>query len=133
MIYIDTGAFLARYLKNDQYHEQAIYLWKKITDVRKPIFTSNFVLDETLTLLGRWAGNVFAVQKGKSIYASNALSILRPDRETELKALDLMGKYADHPISFTDCVSFVLMKRQKIYKVFSFDSHFEFAGFTLYT
>ena len=37
----------------------------------------------------------------------------------------------DEHVSFTDCISIVLMKREKINRIFSFDRLFEFAGFHL--
>lgn len=129
MIFIDTGAFLARYLSNDQHHRSAVTVWEKLGSNHDNCVTSNFVLDETFTLLGRRAGYGFAVQRAKSIYASQALTICRPHRRDEIGALQFFGKYADQRVSFTDCISFVLMKREKINRVFSFDRHFEFAGF----
>jgi predicted nucleic acid-binding protein len=129
VIFIDTGAFLARYLRNDQYHLRAVTIWQKLALYHDSCITSNFVLDETFTLLGRRAGHGFAVQRAKNIYASQALTISRPDREDEIRALQFFSKYADQHVSFTDCISFVLMKRQKINRIFSFDRHFELAGF----
>jgi predicted nucleic acid-binding protein len=129
VIFIDTGAFLARYLRNDQHHHSAVAVWQKLGANHEKCCTSNFVLDETFTLLGRWAGYGFAVQRARNIYASQALTICRPDRADEINALQFFGKYADQHVSFTDCISFVLMKREKINRVFSFDRHFEFAGF----
>ena len=129
MIFIDTGAFLARYLRKDQHHRSALSVWERLGSKPENCATSNFVLDETFTLLGRWAGHGFAVQRAKSVYASQALTILRPDREDEMKALQFFGKYADQHVSFTDCISFALMKRERIDRVFTFDRHFEFAGF----
>ena len=129
MIFIDTGAFLARYLRDDQHHRSAVSVWEKLGSNRDNCITSNFVLDEMFTLLGRRAGHGFAVQRAKNIYASQALTICRPDREDEIKALQFFSKYADQHVSFTDCISFVLMKRGKINRVFSFDKHFELAGF----
>jgi predicted nucleic acid-binding protein len=129
MIFIDTGAFLARYLRKDQHHRSAVAFWEKLGSSHENCVTSNFVLDETFTLLGRWAGHTFAVQRAKNIYASQALTICRPEREDEIKALQFFGKYADQHVSFTDCISFVLMKREKISHAFSFDRHFELAGF----
>lgn len=129
MIFIDTGAFLARYLRKDQHHRSAVAVWQKLGLDRENCVTSNFILDETFTLLCRWAGHDFAVQRAKNIYASQALTIFRPNRDDEIKALKFFGKYADQNISFTDCISFVLMKREKINRVFSYDRHFKFAGF----
>jgi predicted nucleic acid-binding protein len=84
-----------------------------------------------MNLLGRWAGYDFASQKAAIIYASKILTILRPTREDELKAIDFFQKYADQNVSFTDCISIVLIRNKKIKRVFSFDSHFERAGFKL--
>ena len=131
MIYVDTGAFLARYLSRDQYHQKAGAFWRKIRKNQESCFTSNFVLDETFTLLGRWAGYNFASQRAANIYASKLLIILRPTREDEIKAIEFFQKYADQNVSFTDCISFVLMRKNKIKRVFSFDNHFERAGFKL--
>ena len=131
MIFIDTGAFLARYLSHDQYHRSAVAVWEKLGSNNENCFTGNFVLDETFTLLARRAGYDFALKRAKNIYASQALNIVRPDREDEINALQFFGKYADQHVSFTDCISFVLMRREKIHRVFSFDRHFEMAGFDL--
>ncbi|MCP4753249.1 MAG: PIN domain-containing protein [Proteobacteria bacterium] len=130
MIFVDTGAFVARHLKKDPYHRIAIKFWQELDKSGRSCFTSSFVLDETFTLLGRRAGNEFAVQRARAIYASEILTVLRPDLDDELKAISLFSKYFEQAISFTDCVSFVLMKKKKIQTAFSFDSHFEIAGFS---
>lgn len=129
MIFIDTGAFLARYLRKDQHHQSALAAWEELRENHENCLTSNLILDETLTLLGRRAGYGFAVQRAKNIYASQSLTICRPDQQDEINALRFFGKYADQRVSFTDCVSFVLMKREKIHRAFTFDRQFELAGF----
>lgn len=129
MIFIDTGAFLARYLPNDQHHKSAVVLWDKISGMGKSIATSNFVLDETFTLLARRASYSFAAEKARIIYNSGSLEILRPDFLVERAALELFNKFADQEVSFTDCISFALMREARIRIAFSFDSHFERAGF----
>ena len=130
MIYIDTGALLARYLARDQYHEVAIKFWDRIRRKKEPCFTSNFVLDETFTLLARRAGYPFAAERARRIYASNYMTVLRPSGEDEIKALEYFEKFGEHRVSFTDCISFALMRRHKIRRVFTFDLHFRLAGFT---
>jgi predicted nucleic acid-binding protein len=127
MIFVDTGAFLARYLSNDAYHRRAVDMWKKLR--RESLVTSNHILDETLTLLARRAGGRFAADRADNIYTSEVLEIIRSTRDDELAAVQLLRKYADQPISFTDCTSFVLMRSRQISNVFTFDVHFERAGF----
>ena len=132
MIYIDTGAFLARHLSKDQYHLQANAFGESIHKKNEACVTSNFVLDETFTLLGRRAGYNFAAQRARNIYASESFQILRPTKKEELKAIDFFEKYSDQHLSFTDCVSFVLMQSKKINRIFTFDHHFQLAGFQIY-
>jgi predicted nucleic acid-binding protein len=129
MIFIDTGAFLARYLSNDQYHDQSNEMWDAIRRRRETCFTTNFVLNEVFTLLGRRAGNKFAADRALNIYASRVIKIMRPDRKAEVKAIDTFEKYADQKVTFTDCISFVLMKQEGIKRAFSFDFHFRLAGY----
>ena len=131
MIFIDTGPFIARYLKNDQYHEQALAVWQSIINEGTRCLTSNFVIDETLTLIGRRAGNEFAAERGSNIYASKLITVLRPELNDELQSIKTFVKYSDQAVSFTDCISFELMRKQKITEVFTFDSHFEIAGFSI--
>ena len=133
MVFIDTGAFLARHLPGDAHHDSAVAGWKQLGKKHARCFTSNFVIDETLTLLARATGYRFAAERARNLYTSSSLTILRPDLEDELAAVQLFTRYADQRVSFTDCVSFVLMKRNRIRKAFSFDRHYEYAGFELMT
>jgi uncharacterized protein len=131
LIFIDTGAFLARVIQRDQHHDAAQSHWEVLRNGQRRCFTSNFVLDETITLLGRRAGYHFAAERARAIYSSDALTILRPLGGDESAALDLFEKYADQGVSFTDCISFVLMAGHGIRTAFSFDNHFLLAGFEI--
>ena len=132
MIFIDTGAFLARYLRRDQYHKQSLLIWGELAASKQQTFTSNFVLDELFTLLGRKADYNFAAKQATIILSSSHLNILRPDLAIEKDAVSYFKKFADQQVSYTDCVSFALMKQRGIKQSFSFDHHFEMAGFELY-
>jgi uncharacterized protein len=132
VLFIDTGAFLARYLEKDQYHQKAQRLWKKVSQQGHDCVTSNFVLDECFTLLARRASYAFAAERAHAIYLSDALKIIRPQEEDERQALNLFEKFADQKVSFTDCISFALMKKKNIKKTFSFDQDFQHAGFELF-
>ena len=132
MIFVDTGPFLARYLAKDQHHRAAVAAWDKLRRSRERCFTSNFVLDEFFTLLGRRAGYAFAAERARNIYASESLEILRPAGNDERRAIELFDKYSDQRVSFTDCISFALIRDRRIRRVFSFDRYFESAGFILW-
>ena len=130
MIFIDTGAFLARYLSHDQYRTRATVAWERIRGRRESCFTTNFVLNEVFTFLGLRAGNLFAAERAHNIDASKVIKILRPDHNAELQAIEILQKFADQKISFTDFVSFAIMRQERIKRAFSFDPHFQLAGFT---
>jgi predicted nucleic acid-binding protein len=80
MIFIDTGAFIARYVTHDSHHIVALEKWQELEDKNLHFVTSNFVIDETITLLSRITENKFAAEKAKLLYTSKALVILRPTR-----------------------------------------------------
>lgn len=132
MIFIDTGAFLARYISSDQHHGRAAWAWDWLRENRERCLTSNFVLDEAFTLLARRAGYPFAAQRARNMLASEVLEVLRPEERQEREAVDLFEKFADQKVSFTDCVSFALMRQQKLRRAFTFDRHFERAGFEVW-
>jgi len=96
------------------------------------LLTSSFVLDETFTLLARRTSCSFAADRAEAIYASQALTILRPDAADEATALGLFRKLADQKVSFTDCISFALMRRHRVKRAFTFDRHFNLAGFDIW-
>lgn len=130
MIFIDTGAFLARYLERDQYHERALEGWRRLQ--RHRLVTTSHVLDEVFTLLGRRAGNAFAAERARRFLTSDVLRLVRPELDDELSAVTLFEGFADQGISFTDALSFAVMRRLSIERAFSFDHHFVLAGFELW-
>ena len=47
----------------------------------------------------------------------------------EADAQEILSNFIDQDFSYTDAVSFVMMKRQKIKRALSFDKNFVIAGF----
>jgi uncharacterized protein len=126
VIFIDTGAFLAYYRENDQYHQKARARWRALG---VQAVTNNHVIDETATGLARLAGYEFACACVSAIFDTPKIEIVYSTSEDEREGLQWMRKYADQSVSFTDCVSFAIMRRLRIRTVFTFDRHFRLAGF----
>jgi predicted nucleic acid-binding protein len=129
-LFVDTGAFLAKEIANDQHHAAATEHWRDLSSARTALYSSEHVLDETMTLLARRTTYAWAADWGRDALASG-ISWLRADEMEWKQALRLMQKFADQGVSFTDCVSFVLMRREGLREVFGFDGHFTAAGFRL--
>jgi len=52
-IFIDTGAYLARFHKRDQHHRESCEIWERIRNSKSVPITTNHVIDELATLLAR--------------------------------------------------------------------------------
>jgi uncharacterized protein len=63
------------------------------------------------------------------IKASPRILKLYSSEDVETDAERILSKYLDQNFSYTDAVSFAIMKRKGIKKSFSFDRHFLIAGF----
>jgi predicted nucleic acid-binding protein len=131
MIFVDTGAWVARFSRRDQYHARAAATWAKLKASNERIVTSDSVFVETVSLLGRKVTPLAAVEAGRFLHGWNKLTILRTTKDDEAAALNLLAKFVDQSIGFVDCLSFALMRRHRIPTAFSFDRHFESAGFPL--
>jgi len=135
MIFIDTSAFLAIVNEKDKYHEDATGFLNEMKNgkakVRK-IWTSDYIIDETLTRIRYAVGHREAVTWGRSILASNVVEKINVDSDIFSMAWDLFETYEDKSLSFTDCTSFAIMKKKGIEKAFSFDEDFERVGFVMY-
>jgi hypothetical protein len=130
-IFIDTGAFLAKEIAADQFHRQALDFWHQIAEESPVLYSSEHVLDEAATLLARRTSYSWATEWGFDVL--NAGIQFLPTQGDDLKdALHLMRKFADQAVTLTDCISFVLMKKEGLRDAFGFDRHFSAAGYRLW-
>lgn len=134
-LFVDTGAFIARYDADDQHHAEAVAAWAALAPPagRWRLVTSGGVLGETFTLLGRRAGFPFAATVARAILDSPSFSIRWSDPGVAGAALVLFTTFADQAVSWVDCESFALMRSGRITRAFTFDRHFEDAGFHRWT
>lgn len=130
-VFIDSSAFIALYNKKDISHEEAQLKASEALKRRARIFTSNFIIDETLTYLLTRAKLKDAVHFGEQIFEENhEIEIIRIDEETEKGAWQVFKKFnRDKRWSFTDCTSYVFMKNTGIDTVFTFDDDLRQMGF----
>ena len=130
-VFIDTSFFKALIDINDDFHLQAVGVWKGIIKDKRPLITSNFILDETFTLVRVRNGLAAALEfKDKLAEGLRRIKLIRIMIQDEAKAWDwFVNNWSD--LSFTDCVSFAVMKRLGINTVAAFDKHFARAGFRL--
>lgn len=130
-VFVDTSFFKAIIDPKDEFHQAAKIIEQKINDEQIKLVTSNYVLDEAFTLIRKRCG-LEVVDEFRRYLAiiSAILKIIRVTVSDEAGAWDwFLQDWSD--LSFTDCVSFALMKRLEIGQALTFDSHFKRAGFSL--
>jgi predicted nucleic acid-binding protein len=127
--FIDTGGFIALYHANDHWHKAAKEVWRQLIDQNARLFTSNYVIAETLNLLRMRVGHAGCLRFGSDVFSSQAVKILRIAESHETKAWEIFKKYVAQGFSFTDCTSFSLMLDGGIPAAFAFDQHFRIIRF----
>ncbi|MEI6135447.1 MAG: PIN domain-containing protein [Desulfomonile sp.] len=130
-IFIDTSAWDAIEDSGDVNHEAAMIFKDEIAN-RYELITSNYILDETYTLLLRnigYARTVAFHRQLEMLKKAGVLQVIQLSENIIENAWIIFEKYnQDKCWSFTDCASYAAMKDQDIDEVFSFDRHFEQMG-----
>lgn len=132
MIFIDAGAFIAHHIQRDQHHRQALLSWQELERSRQRCCTTNLVLAESWTYIGKYAGNVFAAERARVLMESASVLVWRPLESDDHGALEFFEKFADQRVGFVDCISFAMMRKNGLKRAFTFDHHFELAGFKIW-
>lgn len=130
-IFIDTQGFAALKHQQDSFHHRAVSLYRKLCEGRAAFVTTNFVIDETLTLLRIRVGHWLAVEFGDEIRSrSRILTIVSILPDIEEAAWEIFRRHNSNlKWSYTDCTSFVVMKELEIEDAFTNDHNFEQAKF----
>jgi len=129
-VFVDTGGWYAAADSRDRHHGN-VARWLRRNAL--PLVTSDYVFDETVTLIRMELGHPAAVHFGDNIRASAAVQIASVTREDSAAAWETFKKFDDQKFSLTDCTSFAIMKRLGLTRVLGTDGHFSLMGFTLAT
>jgi predicted nucleic acid-binding protein len=125
VIFVDTNAWFASMVPWDANHAAAT-AW--LAHNKLPLLTTDYVADETLTLLRIRKEHALAVQFGVHLFAGRLgqLHYLTPADIAD--AWEIFVRFKDKDWSFTDCTSKAVMEKLGITTAFSFDYHFHQFG-----
>jgi predicted nucleic acid-binding protein len=124
-IFVDTGAWYALIDRKDPDHEAVSATFR---EWKGRLVTSNFILDETLTLLRYRLGWQIAHTFGEEVREGLLVQLVRVRPADEEAAWTIFSRYRDKVFSFTDCTSFAVMERLKMKVALAFDSDFRAYG-----
>lgn len=127
-LFIDTWGWYALGNIKEPAHESVKAIYKEARRKNAKIYTTDYILDETITLLFRRVPFAKARQFVSGLLQAvfgGFLILERITPERFQRAWELRQKYQDKPdISFTDLTSFAVMQELKISDVLTDDHHF---------
>jgi predicted nucleic acid-binding protein len=130
MVFYDTWAYVALADRGERLaHAAAGEINRRILGQNYLAVTTNYVIDESLTLIKRRLGHHACVQFLDDLEPGIEVGMIRlewitPDREEAARLL--FRRYQDKPkLSLTDCTSFVVMAELMLRNAFTADEHFE--------
>jgi uncharacterized protein len=128
-VVVDTGGWMACADRADAAHAASTAARDSTLEAGRILITTDFVVDETLTLIRLRLGLAAADTWWQQIDGSARLRWERVDNDRFERARNLFFRYRDKDLSFTDCASIAVMRELKLETVITTDGHFQQVGF----
>lgn len=126
--FVDTSAWFAYANRRDPDHAR---IRSVLQTYAGQLVTSNFIFDETVTLCLYRLGHQIATKVGEVLLDPTVVHLLRLTSDDEHRAWSLFLARPDKTYSYTDCTSFVLMRRLGLHSAIALDADFQREGFAL--
>ena len=128
-VFADTSALYPLLVRNEVGHAAARSAFARLVETGRPIWTSSFVLVETMALLQHRIGLSAARDFDDEIVPN--LSVHWVDAELYHRGTDRLWREDRRRLSLVDCIGFEFMRGRGITTAFAIDPDFEEAGFEL--
>jgi len=128
-LFIDKAGWIACADGADPVHARCRAVRDEALEAGQTLVTTDFIVDETLTLLRIRLGLGAAETWWEQVDRSSRLRWERIDSDRFEKARLLFFQYRDKDFSFTDCTSFVIMREVRLTHALTTDRHFGQMGF----
>ncbi len=131
-LFVDSGAWIALRSRRDQHHAEANALFRAALEERVPMITTNLVIAELHRLTLFRAGVAPALRALEVIGASPSVTIHFASAQDHADARGWLDRLAPRAVTYTDAVSFAVVKATLCSHVLGFDGGFVAAGFSLW-
>jgi predicted nucleic acid-binding protein len=129
-VLVDSSAFLSLEDPDERAHEATTRAFQDLIADGARLLSTNFVFDESYTLILTRLGRHRAVAWGESLRSSRLIELARVEQDHEQAAWDLIVAFGDKDFSYTDATSFAVAQSLEIDEAMSVDRHFhEYGGF----
>ena len=128
-LFVDTAGWMACADAADPAHHASCAARDAALEAGRTLVTTDYIADETLTLLRLRIGVAAAQAWWERVDRSPRLRWEQIDHERFEKARQIFFQYRDKEFSFTDCTSFVVMRELRLTDALTTDCHFRQMGF----
>lgn len=125
LVFVDTGAWFAAVVPWDANHAAATTWFARN---QAPLITTDYVVDETLTLLRARGEGLRALELGKRFFAGQLATVHHLTPEEIHAAWKTFESLRDKDWSFTDCTSKIAIEQFGCTRAVAFDGHFRQFG-----
>lgn len=126
-VFADTSALYALLVGNDESHAAVRAAFASVLDDGRPVWTTSFVIVETMALLQQRIGLAAARDFDEEVLP--ALRVRWVDEHLCRLGTERLWREDRRHLSLVDCVSFEFMRGQGLGAALAVDPHFEEAGF----
>lgn len=127
-LFVDTSAWFAYVNRAAHGHRVVRGL---LHSFRERLVTTNFVFYEMVTLCAYRLGHRIAARVGATLLDPDVMDLVRATVDDEKATWELFLARPDKGYSFTDCTSFVIMRRLAIERALALDDDFQREGFVV--
>ena len=126
-VFLDSSALIGLLAENDVHHASARSTWRQLVLADEDLWTSNYVVVETIAALQRRVGIAAVRELRSAVLPAVVISWVTP--EEHAAALAALVATNRRELSLVDCTSFVLMRDRGTEQAFAFGPHFAEQGF----
>ena len=125
MLFVDSSGWFAFFMPNDLDHDRVV---DRLDQQAEPLLTTDYCIDETLTLLVARHEARRALDAGRAFFHRNLTNIHFVKRDQIHRAWLLFQQRAASGWSFTDCTSKIVIDDLGITAAVALDDHFRQFG-----
>lgn len=125
MIFVDTGAWFASIVPSDSDYAAAM---KWLSSNSEPLLTTDYIVDETITLLKVRGERSRALKLGEEFFRGSLATVYYLTETDIAQTWETFQRFSDKDWSFTDCASKVVIEKLQLKYAFAFDRHFRQFG-----
>lgn len=126
-IFIDTSAFISYFIKQEAHNAEVTRKYQIYRKQKATFLTSDYILCELLTWFNaKYHTSILekVISSIETMENEREINVFYIDKALAKKSRNVLLKFSDHKISFTDATTYVLYKDFALDEIFTLDNDF---------